>query len=232
VKEIDESSLIEARKKHAEYMKKYYAKKREDPEQAAIIKQRRRDQYLKYKEREAKTMREYYAKNRDHLKEKAALRHHSKRDSILEQRKASYEKNKEVVLDRCKKYRQTPAGKLVQSRGGHTRRAKLKAAHSCPFTPIEWQSRLDVFSNCCAYCNSEFTEQNSLHIDHFLPLSYGGSHTIGNLLPACSRCNHSKLDRDPYTWFASQSFFTTKKWKAILVVLGKTQKNYNQIPLI
>lgn len=43
-------------------------------------------------------------------------------------------------------------------------------------------------SNRCAYCDAK----GKLHIDHVVPLSRGGRHAIGNLLPACAACNLSK----------------------------------------
>lgn len=40
----------------------------------------------------------------------------------------------------------------------------------------------------CAYC----LELPWKHLDHVIPLSRGGRHAIGNLLPACQPCNQSK----------------------------------------
>ena len=40
----------------------------------------------------------------------------------------------------------------------------------------------------CAYCKKRPIE----HLDHVIPLARGGSHGIGNLLPACQPCNQSK----------------------------------------
>lgn len=39
----------------------------------------------------------------------------------------------------------------------------------------------------CAYC-----ADGSTHIDHIIPLSRGGGHSIGNLTGACASCNLSK----------------------------------------
>ena len=60
----------------------------------------------------------------------------------------------------------------------------------------------------------------------------GGSHVLSNLVPACATCNGSKGDRDPYVWFSEQPFFSQKRWKRLLKLVGKTQENYNQIPLL
>lgn len=40
----------------------------------------------------------------------------------------------------------------------------------------------------CFYCSSV----DNITFDHVVPLSKGGRHSIGNLLPACMKCNTSK----------------------------------------
>ncbi|NUP15378.1 MAG: hypothetical protein HOZ81_04600 [Streptomyces sp.] len=53
----------------------------------------------------------------------------------------------------------------------------------------DWTRVLNRFRNCCAYCGSQSSE---LQMDHVVPLSRGGAHAIGNVLPACPPCNLSK----------------------------------------
>lgn len=48
----------------------------------------------------------------------------------------------------------------------------------------------------CAYCRSAPHE----HFDHVVPLSRGGRHAIGNLLPACAACNLAKGARLLSEW--------------------------------
>jgi 5-methylcytosine-specific restriction endonuclease McrA len=43
----------------------------------------------------------------------------------------------------------------------------------------------------CFYCESEI-EQNKRHVDHKIPLSRGGSHSIENLVISCASCNLKK----------------------------------------
>lgn len=49
----------------------------------------------------------------------------------------------------------------------------------------------------CYYCGAP-----AQHADHFEPLARGGLHCVDNLVPACSPCNLSKGDRDPWSWWA------------------------------
>jgi len=46
---------------------------------------------------------------------------------------------------------------------------------------------LRLYASPCAYCGIP-----SKHIDHVIPISKGGSHSIGNLVGACAPCNLSK----------------------------------------
>lgn len=44
----------------------------------------------------------------------------------------------------------------------------------------------------CFWCECEFIPKE-LTIDHFIPLSRGGGHTISNIVACCERCNREKL---------------------------------------
>lgn len=47
----------------------------------------------------------------------------------------------------------------------------------------------------CVYCSATPTS-----VDHVVPLSRGGTHWEGNLVPACKRCNSSKGTRLLTEW--------------------------------
>lgn len=49
----------------------------------------------------------------------------------------------------------------------------------------------------CVYCGATGVE---LTIDHFHPVSKGGSGNWGNLIPCCAGCNSSKRDKDGPEW--------------------------------
>lgn len=52
----------------------------------------------------------------------------------------------------------------------------------------DWRRLCVRYRGCCAYCG----ERAPLTMDHVIPLSRGGRHAIGNLIPACLPCNASK----------------------------------------
>jgi 5-methylcytosine-specific restriction endonuclease McrA len=47
----------------------------------------------------------------------------------------------------------------------------------------------------CHYCG-----EPSAHVDHYVPLARGGTHTLDNLRPACALCNTSKGAKLPGEW--------------------------------
>lgn len=71
--------------------------------------------------------------------------------------------------------------------------------------------RVWLFGNCCAYCGGD----GPLHLDHVQPLSRGGLHTPGNLVPACQRCNISKQAKPVEAWYLSQPFFSPERWEVL-----------------
>lgn len=60
---------------------------------------------------------------------------------------------------------------------------------SVRITPRDWSRLVNRFDGRCAYCS---TRTRRLTIDHIIPVSRGGRHSIGNALPACLSCNSSK----------------------------------------
>lgn len=58
----------------------------------------------------------------------------------------------------------------------------------------EWRDLLAKYKNKCHWCEKKFKK---LTMDHYVPLSKGGSHSIENIVPSCLSCNCSKQDSDP-----------------------------------
>jgi hypothetical protein len=54
--------------------------------------------------------------------------------------------------------------------------------------PVDWHRLCERHRGCCAYCG----KQAPLTMDHLVPLARGGHHSIGNIVPACDRCNSKK----------------------------------------
>jgi len=104
--------------------------------------------------------------------------------------------NKTAFAARQKRYREThreqqrqrtsrwrAANPHIAKEQDHRRRA-LIGADKKRVSSAEIKKML---SGACIYCGAK-AEQ----IDHVVPLSRGGRHSIGNLAPACGFCNRSK----------------------------------------
>ena len=81
----------------------------------------------------------------------------------------------------------SPNRRAVRKASDARRRArKLESAGS--YSTTEWLTLVVEWRGGCAYCGVVAT----LHADHRVPLSRGGSNTIENIVPACRACNLRK----------------------------------------
>lgn len=69
------------------------------------------------------------------------------------------------------------------------RERKLSNPGSVGVQERDWRRLVARYRGCCVYCGERSTK---LHMDHVIPLSRGGRHAIGNVLPSCKSCNLSK----------------------------------------
>lgn len=70
-------------------------------------------------------------------------------------------------------------------------------------TEAQWHEILDRYGFRCAYCGRklEYGVPGSVPtMDHVIPLSKGGGHSKGNIVPACGRCNSAKRDKTLEQW--------------------------------
>ena len=71
----------------------------------------------------------------------------------------------------------------------HARRSRVAGNGVFKIMPGEWGRVLSRYRNACAYCG---TGAEPMTMDHVVPVARGGRHAIGNIVPACGRCNSSK----------------------------------------
>lgn len=70
-------------------------------------------------------------------------------------------------------------------------------------TEAEWEHILGEYRYRCAYCGCKLgyaEDELSPTQDHVIPLSRGGGHTKGNVVPACVHCNSVKCAKTPEEW--------------------------------
>jgi 5-methylcytosine-specific restriction endonuclease McrA len=118
-----------------------------------------------------------------------------------------YDEHRMEILSERRLYNQTPYAKERMSKAGKLYRAtdKGKAVHSAvegkrraiaretETEDLSWYyiaiRESELVS--CHICGKQLPG-NECHIDHIIPLSRGGTHTLGNLAPACPVCNRTK----------------------------------------
>lgn len=144
-----------------------------------------------------------------------------------------YQANKEKVLQRICQYRRTNHDAVrIRERVHESIRRACKAnaidPTAPPVTAAATARRVWLFGNCCAYCGSD----GPLHLDHVEPLARGGLHTPDNLVPACQRCNLSKLAKPVEAWYLSQPFFSPDRWETLQAHTGRRWPEAEQLSLM
>ena len=143
-----------------------------------------------------------------------------------EERKAHYSQKSAYMY--AFRYKCDPAFRRHECQRNSERKANNRGNHTVRLNSDATAARFAQFDNSCAYCGGT----NNLIVEHFIPRSKGGPHALGNLLPACQRCNVSKRDHDAEQWYRAQVFFSQKRWLMMLAVLGKAKGPVLQLPLL
>lgn len=107
---------------------------------------------------------------------------------------ARYLKEREYRLKSVSAYQK--ANPHVPKRAKGNRRARIKGNGRFVVTSRDWLRLVNRYHGCCFYCGAS----GRMSMDHVVPLSRGGVHSIGNLVPACVACNSSKRTRTIVEW--------------------------------
>lgn len=167
--------------------------------------------YLDNKEQISATSKQYRLTNKENInvrqkqrrlanpdKEKERIQSEKWRLDNPEKRKASQKKYRAANLEKTKaysvKYQLANPEKIRASTSA--RRAKKLANGVYQISNKELER---LYSSPCFYCGS--TE--SIQMDHVIPIKKGGTHGIGNLVPACQKCNYSKGSKLLIEWKVS-----------------------------
>lgn len=135
---------------------------------------------------------EYYQKN----KKEISIYHKKYRIENLEKirivKKKYYEKNRELINKKITAYYKTERGKASIKNQFHKRRSLKKQGDVTTQQLME----LEKTAKVCYWCSASL-KNKKIHIDHYVPLSKGGEHTLSNLVISCAKCNHKKSAIDP-----------------------------------
>lgn len=155
--------------------------------------------YQKDHDKRITYQREYNRKNSAIQNEKRRLDRKNNKEKYSEQNRIRYLRDREVILKRNKEYQKSHPHVSDKTR------YKRKAVESFEVSVKDYNRLLIRYRNKCAYCNIALDDwgrlkANSLQWDHVVPLSRGGRHSIGNLVPCCRSCNISKRDKFVVEW--------------------------------
>lgn len=118
-------------------------------------------------------------------------------DQSRQQTRASYARHRQQRLATAQaKFQRLKANGYTDAyrerdRAKKQRRRAKTAGVAATLTHVEWTDICRRYDQRCAYCG----ERKRLEQDHVVPLSKGGTHTAGNVVPACKSCNSAKGNR-------------------------------------
>lgn len=131
--------------------------------------------------------REYSARNAEKKRETARRWYRDNPDRAKQLRRATYSRDRLHWIAKTKEWKQANRERANRSdnQSIHRRRARMRVNGVFDIRPIEIAR---LYRQACAYCGS----RESIQLDHVIPIARGGTHSIGNLISACSSCNASK----------------------------------------
>lgn len=144
---------------------------------------------------------EYFSKNKNNkdgyekwckscVKEKYSKWREKNLDYDLKRKKEWREKN--LDYDKNRKAIWSSKNLVKRRMSYHKRNIKIKE-NSFYISEKEIKK---ILRSSCFYCGSK----NNIQIDHIVPISKGGRHSIGNIVAACRSCNASKCDKYLIEW--------------------------------
>lgn len=123
--------------------------------------------------------------------------------------KKYYKKNQKIRKAYAKSYFQTSKGKAVLRASDHQRRILLQNCKINDLTSTQIEILLRKAKKCII-CKKQFTKMKRRKtLDHIIPLSRGGNHTLINIQIVCQSCNAKKHTQDYFLFNGGQLYLFT-----------------------
>lgn len=137
---------------------------------------------------------EYYLNNKTKINKIQKQYNSKNRNKILEYSKQYYLLNREKLLNKNKFYRSTSEGNLRHRLSEQKRRILIKQSSDNTITVESVKLKFKEQDNKCYICNVpiSFEIRESYDLEHKIPLSRNGKHTISNIALSCPSCNNKK----------------------------------------
>lgn len=163
------------------------------------ILERNMRRYLSNREYALEQKRRYYQKDKQRHNERVKQYHAANKERIKESQQQWRQRNNGYLVEYRKKYSKTAHGKLMSRKQKAIRRAR-KVASPGNLTIKGIRRQYDAQQGRCYYCKAELSDK--YHVDHFIPLSRGGTNTLDNIVIACPTCNMRKHNKMPDEFLA------------------------------
>ena len=147
-------------------------------------------QNKKFREANPNYAKDYHAAHRDSENLRGRLAYWSNPAKQSLRKKLDRQNNPERYRERNRRYAKNNQDKLNE-KSLRRRAYKLNAKRYEVSKKEIWR----LYNSKCFYCDNK-----SETIEHVIPLSRGGDHGIGNLVPCCGFCNYSKAGRTVMEW--------------------------------
>jgi 5-methylcytosine-specific restriction endonuclease McrA len=153
-----------------------------------------------------KQIKENYYKNREKRLAAGSAWYQANKDKVRETKKIWRENNREKMREYYRQYRidkpeiakaavaKWAKNNPTQPRASAAKRRVQKAANGVFEISLKEISKL--YRSNCVYCG----QSGKMTMDHVIPVSRGGRHSVGNLVPACQSCNFSKHNHTIMEW--------------------------------
>jgi hypothetical protein len=161
----------------------------------------------------------WYRANRERIAARAKAYQKANRKKIRSYERTYEKENHERIKARKAAYQQANPGRIAYKKAWSKANPEKRAAYQKTWRKAnrevlqvqqrrrrkrlvgkiageDWRRLVARHNGLCAYCQ----ERPATEIDHVIPVSRGGRHTIGNVLPACRSCNLSKRARLLIEW--------------------------------
>lgn len=153
---------------------------------------------LNNKEKVQQQKSNYSKQNKDKIAAASKKYYISNKEKLLNNQKKYYIDNKERIKEYKKQYNSTEKGRINIRKGHHQYRAKKVATTDNTITIEALQKLMTTQNNTCYHCKCPIELNNSnTHLDHYVPLSKGGIHSITNVVWSCAKCNLTKNNKLP-----------------------------------
>ena len=110
-------------------------------------------------------------------------------------RKEQYKKDPAGAVISVREWREKNPEKAALSKAKDHSRRKAAWILGDEVTTDDLINKLRDQRHLCFYCGTEI--ETDFHLDHFIPISKNGAHSLNNLVFACQKCNLTKYNLLP-----------------------------------